>query len=132
MEQVTAPSRSSVRSIREEEAIELMGEYLAAFLAVEQDWGVIDGLMHARKPEEALEHYNMALRSIHRILDERGGWIYNNLVRVFGEGVNLKELIDSASKVVSGFLESQSFKIFILKLVERALAKYPKYQEVRR
>jgi len=101
----------------EERAFEEVGNYLAAFLALEQDWGVIDGLMHARAPEEALMYYDAALRHIHRVteeLEERGRRLPYN----FNEysGVIRRKLEDSSG-----------FRLACLKLVERALSKYPEY-----
>lgn len=115
----------------EDQTLEIIGEYLAAFLAIEQDWGVIDGIMHARNISEVLMYYDMALRSVHRVLERRGGWIYSNLKRLFGEDIDLRDMIDECSREVRKLLESQNSRLYALKLVERALAKYPKYQEYR-
>ncbi|MEM1731516.1 MAG: hypothetical protein QXY26_10395 [Ignisphaera sp.] len=112
-----------------DKALEVIGEYLAAFLAVEQDWSVIDGMMHARNINEVLMYYDTALRSIHRVLDKRGGWIYNNLKRSLKEEINLNTMIDEYSREIMKLLESQNSRLYALKLIERALAKYPKYKE---
>jgi hypothetical protein len=115
----------------EDVAPEVVGEYLAAFLAVEQDWGVIDGLMHARTPQEALEHYVAALRSIHKVLEEKGGLIYYNISEILGsKQFALGSIIDKYSKFIqSKLLDKESSRTTALKLVERTLAKYPKYRE---
>lgn len=120
--------------VDEEIAFEVMGEYLAAFLAVEQDWGVIDSLIHARTPQEALEQYVFALRSIHRVLDKKGGIIYAHVKEVLKkvlpvDKLSLSDLIEKSSKVIESKLDRNEFKEVALKLVERALAKYARYHE---
>jgi len=102
-----------------EDPIDVVGEYLAAFLAVEQDWGVIDGLMHAHRPEEALMYYDMALRHIHKVMEELEE---QNVKPWFLHG------FDRHSKAVRDLLlDEGKVKSTALKLVERALSKYPKY-----
>jgi len=102
-----------------DESLDVVGEYLAAFLAVEQDWGIIDGLMHVHRPEEALTYYNMALRHIHKVIEEleeigANSWFFHRF--------------DEHSKNVIDLLYDESAtKTVVLKLVERALSKYPKY-----
>ena len=100
-----------------EEAFEVVGDYLAAFLAVEQDWGVIDGLMHAGTPEEALSHYVVALRSIHRVVEG-----------LKGAGRGLPASFKEHSGVIRRMLENPaSFRVACLRLAERALSSYPEY-----
>jgi hypothetical protein len=119
------------KNSEEDVASEVMGEYLAAFLAVEQDWGIIDGLMHARTPQEALEHYVAALRSIQRVLEEKGGLIYYNISEILGlKEFALGNMVDKYSKFIQfKLLDKESSRAIALKLIERALAKYPKYRE---
>jgi len=109
----------SQEKVSTEDPIDIVGEYLAAFLAVEQDWGVIDGLMHAHRPEEALMYYDMALRHVHKVMEEL-------------EELNIRPWFlhgfDQYSKNVRDLLcDEGKVKSVALKLVERALSKYPKY-----
>jgi len=131
-------------SVTEEQALEVLGEYLAAFLAEEQDWSVTDTLMHARRKEEALGAYDAALRAIHRVLDEKGFSILKHLAEnavlkditqnhvETKEGISyvsrefFNELLDVSSNMVRKALEERTREA-VLKLVERALSKYPKY-----
>jgi len=131
--------------LSEEQALEIIGEYLAAFLGSEQDWGVIDSLSRARSEEEALRAYDEALRSIHKVMERFGFDLLANLAKsdvlsdVIKEKVTFSsdnvpyvqrayfnELLDSASKLVSVKMKENATQV-CLRLVERALAKYPKY-----
>jgi len=130
--------------LSEEHALEVVGEYLAAFLGSEQDWGVVDSLSRARSEEEALRAYDEALRSVHRVMEKFGFDLLVNLAKsdilsdIIGEKVAssenvqyvkrefFNELFDSASKLVSAKMKENASQV-CLRLVERALAKYPKY-----
>jgi len=133
--------------LSEEQALEIMGEYLAAFLASEQDWGVIDSLLRARSEEEALRAYDEALRSVHRVMEGFGFVLLVNLAKsdtlsdVIKEKVTFSsdnvpyvqrayfnELLDSASKFISMKMRENATQV-CLRLVERALSKYPKYMQ---
>jgi len=131
--------------ITEEQALEVLGEYLAAFLAEEQDWSVTDTLMHTRKKEEALEAYDTALRAVHRVLEKKGFSILRNLaetttfsnviqnhIETTEDGISyvsrefFSKMLDVSSNIVRKALEERTRET-ALKLAERALSKYPKY-----
>jgi len=102
-----------------DESLDVVGEYLAAFLAIEQDWGTIDGFMHAHRPEEALMYYDMALRHVHKVMEE---------LEELGLKLWFLHGFDQHSKNVRDLLcDEGKVKSVVLKLVERALSKYPKY-----
>ena len=134
-----------VLKLSEEQALEIVGEYFAAFLGSEQDWGIIDSLSRARSEEEALRAYDEALRSVHRVIERYGFDLLVNLAKsdVLSDVIEGKvalssdnvpyvqraffnELFDTASKLVSAKMRENTTQV-CLKLVERALAKYPKY-----
>ena len=131
--------------LSEEQALEIVGEYLAAFLGSEQDWGVIDSLSRARSEEEALRAYDEALRSVHRVMERFGFDLLVNLAKsdilsdvikekvafssdnvLYVQRAYFNELLDSASRLISTKMRENSTQV-CLRLVERALAKYPKY-----
>jgi len=102
-----------------EKSMDVVGEYLAAFLAIEQDWGVIDGLMRARRTEEALMYYDTALRHIHKVMEE---------LKHLKVEPKFFHKFDEHSRVVMELLSDESrVRSAVLELVERALSKYPKY-----
>jgi len=105
---------------KEVEAIEAVGEYLGAFLALEQEWWVIDGLEGAPSPEAALAFYVRALQHIHNVM-----------VKLEEAGLTLPEDFAGHSKVVfEGLRDYSRFKVFSARLVEKALASYPRYHRL--
>ncbi len=137
--------------LSEEQALEIIGEYLAAFLGLEQDWGIVDSLTRARGKEEALRAYDEALRSIHKVMDRYGGRILSAIARaevlanilreldavtMTEEGRYVKrekfnDLFDKASELIRKLLETRTSET-CLRLTERALAKYPRYMPLSR
>jgi len=106
----------------EVEAIEAVGEYLGAFLALENDWGVIDGLKDAPSPEAATYYYLEALKRIHNVM-----------ARLEEKGAGLPEDFSRHSKTVfQGLQDAGRFRLFCLRLVERALTRYPEYYRLLR
>jgi len=105
---------------KEAEAVEVVGEYLGAFLALEQEWWVIDGLKDAPTPELALAFYARALQRIHNVV-----------VKLEEAGLSLPEDFAEHSRVVSqGLLDCSKFKALSARLVEKALSSYPRYHRL--